>query len=542
MLPLMTATLDHPIKQQLQNLSRNQVSTVQAYLAHADDYDGLLLLARMTAQQLFAEVQQVYAKQMLSTLGLLVDNTADTNRAIMLGRPLVQQLCDDGLITFHAGFKDKSTGELIGAHYTMHAPDYSQMVQAVEAGTATCENERSDNLHSQAAHVLAQYVFKVDRANFTAARDMLEQGYANIKGVWYTVEQYSDATVWQEVYDTQAATLRVAYQTGKRYPNGFSFHTFTDYRGRMYYRSGLLNPQGDQFTRSLLRIDGTTQYDSTASFAQFTAMLTGNVRMATACNLYNYSSAAKDFYTEAAAAVGVTIRAGLTREVAKRFYMRKAYGSGFDGIAAACEELASTPAELDAVRCTLAGLKRDNSMDILGGATVSYATTLAEQGRQAAWTTPSGKTVAQRYWEQQSVELQLARYAPVELAYPTKLEFKVATDKVALGQGRGENAARAMAANLVQSLDATFCAMLVLYMHKVHGVIMRTTHDAFRFPVGYEDKFMTAAWQVYRAMNSSSELQTLRNMLGLDNTGLVLQEATPQFMAHEPDEPLTVCK
>ena len=224
------------------------------------------------------------------------------------------------------------------------------------------------------------------------------------------------------------------------------------------------------------------------------------------------------------------------REIAKQYLMPKAYGSSDEAsrerairmAEEAGQDTAAAAAIVD-VLTTYEGLNR------IKDAASNAAEALAAQGKQLSWTTPSGFTVTQNYWETVTEEWNTGEKGNEFI--PTRVSFKERTDivKVDRTEEDSRSAVVAAAANFIQSLDAAFMAMVQARFYKETGATIIGIHDSFTFDKEHAETFKVIAWRTFCELARSKELQAMRDVIGLPQKELIWlnPKRIPHFIDRE---------
>ena len=446
----------------------------------------------------------------------------------------------DGWLEYQPEIDTRSADKKIPAYYVLNAKMLKRSIQHL-LHDAPCVNPRyikSGTVHKEGALAMSSHKFRVNVERAKECSDFLAKGYfLNKKGFW----QMADANNSKELAKLQQqrealAQARIAYAMK---PNGWHYEVKADFRGRLYYVSGMLNPQAGGVAYYMLTTDEQVTYDSTASFAQFISVVTGDRHLADACNLLNYSDKVKDFYGSVysiASGLPCPAKDSFEREVAKQYLMPKAYGSSDEAsrerairmAEEAGHDTAAAAAIVD-VLTTYDGLNRVK--DAAGAA----AEALAAKGKQLSWSTPSGFTVTQNYWVTVTEEWNTGEKGNEYI--PTRVSFKERTDivKVDRTEEDSRSAVVAAAANFIQSLDAAFMAMVQARFYKETGATIIGIHDSFTFDKEHAETFKAIAWQTFCDLARSEELQAMRDVIGLPQKEIIWlnPKRIPHFIDRE---------
>lgn len=379
--------------------------------------------------------------------------------------------------------------------------------------------------HAEGALAMSAHKFSVNLSRAKHCADWLNKGYyLNRKGEWTMAK--TDCIADMDKLESQRQTLaqaRIAYSTK---PNGWHFEVKADFRGRLYYISGMLNPQAGGVAGYILGNDEEVTYDSTASFAQFISVVTGDRALADACNLLNYTSTAKDFYGNVyalASGKACPAKASFEREVAKQYLMPKAYGSSDEASRTRAINMAVEAGNDEAAAAGIVDvLTTYNGLNVVKNHASKAAEKAAEQDEQLSWVTPSGFVVTQNYWQ---TAQEVWKTGETENEFiPTKLTFKEPTGKVQVQKTDDDSrsAVVAAAANFIQSLDAAFMALVQAEYYTATGKTIVGVHDSFTLGDAADvPLFLDIAWKVFCTMAQSPELADMREVIGLPQKSLL---------------------
>jgi len=453
---------------------------------------------------------------------------------LAVAKHIIHAFVADGWINYFAPRtyqKEDKTFSQIPAYYTMTGAQRKKVIADIlhDSPKVIKRYLKKGTAHYEGAIALSAKKFTIN----------LERGHIlNRDGQWVAVDLNNAKDAAK--HDQQRRQFMDACNAYRAKPEGWHFAVKADFRGRLYYVSGMLNPQAGGVAAYLLGNDNTVTYDSTASFAQFISILTGDIHLANACNLRNFDGPVKDFYAETyAIASGNAAPAKNTveREIAKKYLMPKAYGSGDETSAQRAMDTAKEAGIAEDVALAIVdSLKSYTGLNTVKDAASKAVMQLAAVGQQLAWTTPSGFNVKQNYWRTESLEWDTGEANQEYI--PTSVTFKIKTDKVAVSAKDDDSNERsanvAAAANFIQSLDATFAALVAREWFK-RGNTLVAVHDSFTFEAGQEEEFKLMAWQVFCKIADSKELADMRTCIDLPQKELfwINPNRVPQFIDRE---------
>ena len=443
-----------------------------------------------------------------------------------IAKRFVQAWHADGWLEYQPEMDTRSEDKKIPAYYVVNAKMLKRSIQHL-LHDDPCIQERyikRGTVHAEGAFAMSSHKFRVNIARAKECSEYLAKGYfLNKKGFWQMADDKNHKEMAKLEQQREAlAQARIAYALK---PNGWHYAVKADFRGRLYYVSGMLNPQAGGVAYYILTDDNQVTYDSTASFAQFISVVTGDRALADACNLLNYTDTVKDFYGNVyaiASGLDCPVKDSFEREVAKQYLMPKAYGSSDEAsrdraicMAQEAGHDADAAAAIVDVLTTYEGLNR------VKDAASNAAQLLAEAGKQLQWVTPSGFTVTQNYWVTISEEWNTGEKGNEYI--PTRVTFKERTDvvKVDRNEEDSRSAVVAAAANFIQSLDAAFMAMVQERFYKETGATVIGIHDSFTFDKQHIDTFKIIAWQAFYDLAHSAELAKMRDVIGLPQKELL---------------------
>ena len=474
--------------------------------------------------------------------GGCIDATTPTDWRLYrnIAKRFIQAWHADGWLEYQPEIDTRDENKKIPAYYVLNAKMLKRSIQHLLHDEPRVQQRfiKPGTIHAEGALAMASHKFRVNVERAKECSDYLAKGYfLNKKGFW----QMADANNTKELAKLQQqrealAQARIAYATK---PTGWYYEVKADFRGRLYYVSGMLNPQAGGVAYYMLTTDDQVTYDSTASFAQFISVVTGDRHLADACNLLNYSDKVKDFYGEVyalAANTACPAKDSFERNVAKQYLMPKAYGSSDEAsreravrmATEAGHDTAAAAAIVD-VLTTYEGLNR------VKDAASTAAQVLAKAGKQLSWTTPSGFTVTQNYWVTVTEEWNTGEKGNEYI--PTRITFKEKTDvvKVDRTEEDSRSAVVAAAANFIQSLDAALMAMIQARFYKETGATIIGIHDSFTFDKEHTETFKAIAWRTFCDLARSEELQAMREVIGLPQKEIIWlnPKRIPRFLDRE---------
>jgi hypothetical protein len=395
---------------------------------------------------------------------------------------------------------------------------------------------KAGTVHHDGAMAMSAHRFTVNIRRAKECSEWLAKGYfLNRKNCWTMA--VSDADIAKLEAQRQAlASARIAYS---QKPNGWHYQVKADFRGRLYYVSGMLNPQAGGVAGYILGHDDQVTYDSTASFAQFISVVTGDRALADACNLLNFTDNVKDFYGNVyalASGNACPAKDSFERAVAKSYLMPKAYGSGDETSRDRALQMAQEEGQdVDAAAAIVDVLTTYDGLNVVKKHASNAAGNLAEEGKQLEWVTPSGFTVKQNYWVTASEQWKTGESSNEYI--PTAVTFKERTGIVKVDRDAEDNrsAIVAAAANFIQSLDAAFMAMVQAEYHKRTGKTIVGVHDSFTLDSAADvPEFLSIAWSVFCGIVASEELDGMREVIGLPHKDILW--INPRRMPHFLDQ------
>lgn len=511
---------------------------------------------RLSVQFIFKALAEMAADNLNSTEGA---DVYDWSVCLPIAKRFVTAFVTDGWMRYTAAVK-YSDGTQSQAYYTidreLSIKSITVLCRDAGYGRAVGQYLQTDTEHTDGANAMASYVFQLNSARGKEAHAMLRDGmYLTKAEQWKLAETPKE----KKRLDQQCRQFRAACEVKRAFPAGFSFDVKADFRGRLYYVAGMLNPQAGGVAGYLLTNSEQVTYDSTASFAQFIAVLTNDEKLGAACGLLNYSDTPSDFYAATlalATSAPQVEKSSPEREIAKAYLMPKAYGAGDE----ASKTRAAEIAEEKGIDPKMAGeivdvLSKYEGLDVVKNASSTRARYLArEHNQQLEWISPSGFTVVQNYWERRNHAWKVngdTACCPTAITFSIKTETVRASfedladdataDEIDVYTARAEANAKvkacdvAAAANFVQSLDAAFMAKCLATYKRATGKTFIAIHDSCTFNSRDEIAvFLPIAWEVFRAMANSAEIKAMRKEIGLAPANVHwLLEAVPMFMAEE---------
>lgn len=476
---------------------------------------------------------------------VLADDGDNWQTELSNARAFVQAFCADGLMLYTPARPTRQEGVSLPATYTVNPGEVAKSVIHLIQSEATVLNHKGlmhGSKHYQGALAMSAHPFRINGERYRTATMHLKQGeFLTRSGTWKLAATSKEkAKLEQQVAQAKAAHA-VAWATeGKPY----HWAVKCDRRGRMYYVAGMFSPQAGGIAEYVQTQEGAVDFDSTASFAQFIAVLTNDRALGEACNLLNYTGTPKDFYAEVfKQAVGKDAhieKSSFERKTAKAYIMPKAYGAGDEACRNRTIELAEEEGfELTEVMPICDALAAYAALDTVKFAAAEAVEFKAKEGKQLAWVTPSGFMAEQAYWMPETHVWRCMKQAADYL--PAQITFRINTDKVNIldrdAPDNGTKDARvAAAANIVQSLDAAFLARAVAAYYEKTGRTVKACHDSVQFADESEvETFKAIAWVEFCDMARGPEMQAMRKMLGLQVSKVLWLNAdkAPAFMAQE---------
>lgn len=420
---------------------------------------------------------------------------------------VIRALIDNEVI-----FYDRST-----KNYLVFEPKIKSILDKVRPagqGMYHLRNREDGTIHANAGAILAGRTFHVNVENCKQAVRALREGLVMIGGEWETVTNET-----KERQKAQVRFMRDLSKANEKFPTGFSFNVFADWRGRYYYDAGTISPQAGSLARFCYD-EGLTTLDHRSSFAQIETMILGLKRLGVMCGVGTAEDV--DFYTEVGKRAGYNELTPEQRKAVKYSTMPKAYGAGEK---VTLRNFMDYWADENAYKATQA---QTCVLDIIRKACYRHAELLAKEGKQTTWQTPSGFQVKQNYWELRKISW--TSHEETEEVMPASITFWERTKKVAMnadenteldgafGEEQGDtmmqtNAGVAMCANLIQSLDASLLALTVLNYFEATGDIPLTVHNSYT--VENPEALRKAVTEAYIQMNKSEELATIRKLIGV---------------------------
>ena len=516
------ARLQGKVKEVLGNRSAEELNALQnsifaeAFCQHLETD----LYTELSVQKVIRSVSDaIMASEYSDALG--DDDTALPHWTLYrnAAKRFVQAFVTDGWLLYVP--ERKAGDNVIPARYVMHANMIKASIQQMLHDEPTIQQRyiKAGTKHEAGAYAMSAHVFKVNinRAKVCSIR-LAEGQFMHRSGNWVDVDPENEADVAKHEQQKQVMQqARIAYATKKE---GWHYAVKADFRGRLYYVSGMLNPQAGGVASYILGHDDEVTYDSTASFAQFISVLTGDRELARSCNLFNFTDTALDFYGNVyahAAGVDCPAKSSFEREVAKQYLMPKAYGSSDETSRERAIGMAKEAGhDVDAATAVVDALITYNGLNVVKDAASVAAEALADEHKQLSWTTPSGFKVTQNYWETVSEEWTTGEAGNNFI--PTKITFKEKTTKVKVARTEEDarSAVVAAAANFIQSLDAAFMALVQKEYYQRTGLTIVGVHDSFTLSSEQEvPRFLAIAWEVFHKMAYSDAMRQMRRTIGL---------------------------
>lgn len=511
---------------------------------------------RLSVQFIFKAVAEMVADELNSTEGA---DVYDWSLCLPVAKRFITAFVMDGWMQYTAAVQ-YSDGTQSQAYYSIARELALKSIVTLcrSAGEAKAVGQylQAQNEHTAGANAMAAYVFTLNKTRGKEAHAMLRDGmYLTKSEQWKLAESPKE----KKRHEQQVRQFKAACEVQRAFPNGFSFDVKADFRGRLYYVAGMLNPQAGGVAGYLLTNDEQVTYDSTASFAQFIAVLTNDADLGAACGLLNYTDTPSDFY--AATLALATQQPQVTkdspeREIAKAYLMPKAYGAGDEASKTRAAEIAAEKGIDQKLAADIVDfLSKYEGLDVVKNASSNAAKHCAtENNEQLAWTSPAGFTVTQNYWQRRN---HVWKVNGDKACVPTAITFSIKTDdvRISLNDLREDATAEeiaereafdtsnakvkaadvAAAANFVQSIDAAFMVKCLAAYYTVTGKSFIAVHDSCTFDSREEIAvFLPIAWQIFRNMANSPEMQAMRRVIGLAPANVHwLKPAVPMFMAEE---------
>lgn len=473
---------------------------------------------------------------MLEDGGAFCDDQDDWRAYRNIAKRFIQAWIADGWMLYHP---EETIGEnTLPARYVLNSGMLKQTILHM-LHDEPCVNPRfieRGTLHHDGALAMSAHKFSVNISRAKECSEWLAKGYfLNRKNHW--VMAVTDSDVAKLDAQRQAlASARIAYSAK---PNGWHFMVKADFRGRLYYISGMLNPQAGGVAGYILGNNNQVTYDSTASFAQFISVVTGDRALADACNLLNFTDNVKDFYGNVyslASGNPCPAKDSFERAVAKSYLMPKAYGSGDDTSRDRALQMAQEEGQdVDAAAAIVDVLTTYDGLNVVKKHASAAAGKLAEKGEQLEWTTPSGFHVKQNYWVTASEQWKTGEQSNEYI--PTAITFKEKTGVVKVDRDSEDSrsAIVAAAANFIQSLDAAFMAMVQAEYYKRTGKTIIGVHDSFTLASSSDvPEFLSIAWFCFCQIVQSHELDEMRAVIGLPHKDILW--INPHRMPHFLDQ------
>lgn len=469
----------------------------------------------------------------------IADDAEQWQVQLATAKTFVNAFCLDGMLSYTAARPTRDPLVSIPAFYTLNpqiaAACVADMIRQ-QPEVIPCKGLKKDSKHSIGAQAMSAHPFKVSRERYQiAARELKAGRYLTRAGTWQEAKTDREkARYSQQVLQLKAGHAVAHAAQGRPY----YWPVKCDRRGRMYYVAGIFSPQAGGVAEYLQSNDEQISLDSTASFAQFIAIITNDRSLARACNLTESQTGQPlDFYAEVykqATGLPLPTKSSFERQTAKAYIMPKAYGAGDDACRARAYELAEEAQfPIEEVGAICDALQNHKSLDSVKFAAGNAAEEAAKTNKQLEWVTPAGFHAEQAYW--QTVSKAWKTGAGAADFIPSQITFKVPTGAVSLEKDSGTNAAQvAAAANIVQSLDAAFLADCLAEFYTQTGQTVGACHDSVKLYPAQLEEFREIAWQVFKRHANSIELQGIRKLLGFP-VALIrwLPEDPPFFMVEE---------
>lgn len=511
----------------------------ESYANSAEDADALqtsVFISTFKAALDSGLYQQFSAQKVIKSVcatlveidGGCIDATTPTDWRMYrnIAKRFIQAWHADGWLEYQPEIPTRSEDKKIPAYYVLNSKMLKRSIQHL-LHDEPCIMRRyikPGTVHEEGALAMSSHKFSINVERAKECSEFLAKGYfLNKKGFWQMADDKNHREIAKLQQQREAlAQARIAYAMK---PSGWYYQVKADSRGRLYYVSGMLNPQSGGVAYYILTTDNQVTYDSTASFAQFISIVTGDRHLADACNLLNYTGTARDFYGNVyALASGLPCPAkdSFEREVAKQYLMPKAYGSSDEASRERAVQMAKEAGHDPEVAAAIVDvLTTYGGLNVLKDAASNAALRLAAKGKQLSWVTPSGFTVTQDYWVTVSEEWNTGEKGNEYI--PTRVTFKERTDvvKVDRTEEDSRSAVVAAAANFIQSLDAALMAMIQARFYKETGSTIIGIHDSFTFDKEHEETFKAIAWQAFYDLAHSEELKEMRDVIGLPQKDLI---------------------
>lgn len=519
------------------------------------------LFADMTAEELDALQDVIYAQAFnridnggqfrtdLTAAGTfrriaeaLADDKALWSQQLNNAKAFVTAFVMDGLLTYTPSKPTRDPAKSLPAFYSVNPDAVSRSIVTLlksEPCVQFSKGLQKDSTHYAGALAMSAHAFSINGERFRiAAQHLKADEYLTRAGTWKKAEGKKELAKLEQQRGQIRAAHAVAWHT-KGEP--FHFEVKADGRGRLYYVAGMLSPQAGGVADYVLGFDEEVSFDSTASFAQFIAVLTSDKSLGEACNLLNHTGTPKDFYAEVFhQATGNTrpSKDSLERKTAKAFVMPKAYGAGNEACKARAFELAEEEGIKDfaTIEEICAALEKYQALDAVKHAGANLAMKEAKEGRQIEWITPAGFHAKQNYWMRESHAWKTG--AADGSGIPAQITFSVDTEVVKIEKDDSDlhsSANVAAAANIVQSLDASFLAECLAEYRQQTGKTLKACHDSVTFRSREEVQvFKAIAWEVFKRQARCTIMQQLRQQLGFTvSMCRWLPDTAPAFMAEE---------
>lgn len=468
---------------------------------------------RVVAQTVFITAARACGLQ--ATRNIVADLTAV--------KPLIRAMVADGSLVFHHVEGGTS-------YYTIPSVDGMTGNTAHQAGGASFEVDPrhigEDCLHLQAGKLIASRVWRVNVRRLEEAKDRHNNGYLFDDFEWVKAKDTTD-TAFVSQGQQIAAVSAIVESIGIN----VAFDAFCDDRGRFYVRGGYASPYMGKLGRWLYTADDECTLDHRTSFAQNFALLTGDA-MGQHCGVGTAEDC--DFWKGLLAPYGVDIAPhSKHREACKAFGMPLFYGAG-QSLAASrrdvllseavsageiSEEQAKAIAEaLDAVGEKLKGFQE---------LTRSFAQSFVDWGEDPYWVTPSGFKACKKYRTHKAVIWNSGENEA--WAYPKSMTLKVKTGTICT-QPKDEadkSVLVATTANILQSLDASLMAKVIVSFKQETGVTLFPLHDSYTVPKELAPALTACVIQAMRELADSDEMKALRRELNLPPVKVITGKARP---------------
>lgn len=439
-------------------------------------------------------------------------------------KPLIRALVADGSIEFH----HREGG---ASFYTVPSIDPMTGNSARPAGQGVAEPDTlrlpEGSLHSQALTLLAKKSWRVNRARLEQAKEKNEQGLLFKDGEWVKcdAEGVDYDAFKQQTLQIVAVSALFAKQ------GAVSFDAFCDNRGRLYIRGGYASPQMGKLARWLYTQEDECTLDHRTSFAQNFTLLTGS-QWGKHCGVGTLDDC--DFWQGMLKPYGVEIQPhSQARAACKTYGMPRFYGAGH----ALAKERASTILTQAVQSEEITQEQSDRILDALEKLgknlssfqekTQKFALSFVDWGEHPQWDTPTGFHALKRYYCHKSIVWNSGDNDVS--AMPKSMTILVETRRICdeIQDEHDKSVVVATTANILQSIDASIMAMVIVMFHERTGLTLFPIHDSYTVPAEHADTLKECVIEAMRRVADSDEMKTLRRELGLMPVKVITGKVSP---------------